>query len=355
MPKSAVARRVPAVALLTLVALALTAAPVLARHPAIERAEKAIARGHVDPQRDLGPILYALKRGGPPEEMRELVGAIGDLGERDGESPNAVKAYLLEEAPPLLLDVVRNGHDTFLQIDAMAALRDLGAPRSVLEEAAKIAESDPDEAVRARAEIMRNYMKGMPVENESAVSRPVATDASRAAIAYLDKLGVGVSTDALRDAARDGTPEVVKALLDAGVAPDTGVTTLNDTPLYMATEYACANQESEAEWVVDTIRHLVKAGATLTFKDDNSNTVLISAARNCGKQTVALLLDAGAKIGDRNGSGLTALGFALLGDKLDVAEVLVAHGAKLNKTERAMVEPSVKDAKGKALIKKASV
>src|SRR4029450_5854292 len=88
-------------------------APLHASHPAIERAEKAIARGHVDPKRDVGPILSALKRGGPVDEMRELVGAIADLGETDGESPNSVKAYLLEEAPPLLLDVVRNGHDSF--------------------------------------------------------------------------------------------------------------------------------------------------------------------------------------------------------------------------------------------------
>jgi hypothetical protein len=351
MPKGAAARLVPVLSVLVLA----SAAPLLARHPAVDRAEKAIARGHVDPKRDVEPILYALKRGGPPEEMRELVGAIGDLGERDGESPNSVKAYLLEEAPPILLDVVRNGHDTFLQIDAMAALRDLGAPRSVLEEAAKIAEKDPDEAVRARAEIMRNYMKGMPVENQNAISRPVATESSKAAIAYLDKLGVGVSTDALRDAARDGTPEVVKALLDAGVAPDTGVTKLDDTPLYKAVDSACGSQSEETEWVVATIRHLVKAGATLTLKDDNSNTVLMTAARNCGRQTVALLLDAGAKIGDRNGSGLTALGFALLYGKLDAADVLVARGAKLTKAERAMVEPSVKDAKGKALIKKASV
>jgi hypothetical protein len=230
----------------------------------------------------------------------------------------------------------------------------MAVPRATLEEAAAIAEADPDAFVKSRGEILRNFIKRMPVEDASAVSRPAATEASRAAVAYLDKLGVGVSTQALRDAARDGTAEIVKALLDAGVAPDTGVQKLEETPLYFATFIACGNQEEETDWVVDTVRHLVAAGARLDLRDDNQNSVLMLAARNCGKRTIGVLVDAGAKVGDRNGSGLTALGFALLYGKLDAAEALVAKGARLTKQERAMVEPSATDPRAKALIRKAT-
>jgi hypothetical protein len=348
-------RRLPlALALLALVAAAL-ALPraAAASHPAVERARRAVASGRVDPARDVGPLLAALRAARTVEERRELVGAIGDLGETDGDSPNAVKSYLAEEAPPVLLDVIRNGHDAFLQGDAVTALRGMSVPRAVLVEAADIAEADPDAFVRSRGEILRNLIRSMPEEDERAAARPVATEASRKAIAYLDQLGVGVSTQALRDAARDGNAEIVKALLDAGVAPDTGARRLEDTPLYLATRIGCSSQQGEADWVVETVRHLVAAGANVNMLDDNKNTALMFAADECGKKTVAVLLEAGAKIDARNGSGLTALGFALLYDKLDAADLLVAKGARLTKAERAMLEPSLNDARARAILKKA--
>lgn len=330
------------------------ARPARAEHPAIARAERAIASGRVTPSRDIAPLLSALRRARTVEEKRELVDAIADLGETDGNSPNAVKSYLLAEAPAVLLEVARNGHDPFLQGDAIAALRGMDVPRSVLEEAAAIAEADPDEFVRSRGEILQNFIAGLPKENEAATHRPVETAAAKAAIAQLDELGVGVSTESLRTAARDGNAEIVAALLAAGVAPDTGVADLTQTPLYLATFVGCSTQGEETDWLVETVRHLVEAGADLTIQDDNHNTVLTSAAQMCGPRIVTLLVEAGAKVDARNGSGLTPLGIALVMKKLDAAEALVKKGARLTRAERAMVEPGATDARAKALIKKAS-
>src|SRR6188474_1798479 len=81
-----------------------------AEHPAIERANRAIAAGRVTPARDVEPILQALRRSHDVDERRELVDAIADLGETDGDAPNAVKSYLVEEAPPVLLEVAKNGN-----------------------------------------------------------------------------------------------------------------------------------------------------------------------------------------------------------------------------------------------------
>ena len=44
----------------------------------------------------------------------------------------------------------------------MTALRDMGASRAVLEQAATIAEHDPDDYVRSRGEILRNFIQSMP-------------------------------------------------------------------------------------------------------------------------------------------------------------------------------------------------
>ena len=343
---------VPLAALVALAAFA--AAPARAEHPTIERAERAIAAGRVVPSRDVGPILQALRRSRDVEERRALVDAIADLGETEGDAPNAVKTYLLEEAPPVLLEVAKDGNDPFLQGDAISALRGMAVPRAVLEQAAAIAEADPNDFVKSRGEILRNWIKSLPAEDESTTQRPVETANAKAALAYLDKLGVSVSTQALRDAARDGNPEIVKALLDAGVAPDTGVKNLDDTPLYLATRIGCSNQKGETDWLVDTVRHLVTAGADVTIEDDNHNTALLFAAEECGPRIIGLLVEGGAKVNARNGSGLTPLGFAFMGNHLDNAEILIAKGARLTADERNMVKSFATSPRARGLLDKAS-
>jgi len=115
------------------------------------------------------------------------------------------------QAPPLLLEVVRGGHDAFLQGDAVTALRGMNVPRAVLEQAAAIAEADPDAYVRSRGEILRNYMASLPVEDATSARRDVDPEKKRAAVAYLDKRALAVSTDALRDAAGRADADAVQA------------------------------------------------------------------------------------------------------------------------------------------------
>jgi ankyrin repeat protein len=147
---------------------------------------------------------------------------------------------------------------------------------------------------------------------------------------------------------------MVQALLDAGVAPDTGVRTLNETPLFLAVTTGCSSQGQETDWLVETVRHLLAAGADLTLHDDNNNTALTHAAHECGPRIVELLVAGGAKVSGRNGSGLSPLRMALVMGNLDAAEVLVKKGARLAGEELAMVKASVTDARGKALVRNAS-
>jgi hypothetical protein len=305
---NAAVRIAPLIALLTLASATLAGA----EHPAIARAERAVESGSVDPVRDLAPLLEALKRSRSVDEKRELVGAIADLGEADGVSPNAVKQYLAEQAPPVLLEVIRTGANNFLQGDAVHALRGMSVSRAVLEQAAALAEADPDSYVQSRGEILRGYLSSLPAEESASATRAVDPGGKAAAVAFLDKRNITVSTDALRDAARRADPEAVKALLDAGIAPDTGATDASQTPLYFALAQGCHSQGAETDWLVETVRLLVAAGADVNRLDDNRNPPLIHAAQYCGPKIVGLLADGGAKVDARNGSNITPLAIALI-------------------------------------------
>jgi hypothetical protein len=329
------------------------AASSYAKHPAIVRAQSAIAANDVDPARDIAPLLDALKRSRTLDEKRELVGAISDMGETDGDSPNSVKQYLIQNAPPVLLDVAKTGAHPFLQGEAITALRGMGVSRAILEQAAAIAEADPNAFVQSRGEILRNYIQSMPAEDTASATRAVDPGKRKAAVAYLDKRSIAVSTEALRAAARRADPETVKALLDAGIAPDTGAADASQTPLYFATAQACHNQGAETDWLVETVRLLIAAGADVARLDDNKNSPLMHAAQYCGPKVVALLVDSGAKVDARNGSGVTPLAMALIMGNFDAAEALVAKGARIGKDDQMMVS-GVTDARGKALIQKAS-
>ena len=345
-------RRNLAGGMFVLVSLAFVPSPSFAKHPAIVRAERAVAAGTVDPARDIAPLLDALKRSRDTDEKRELVGAISDLGESDGASPNSVKQYLVENAPPVLLEVARTGANPFLQGDAIFALRGMNVPRSVLEQAATIAEADPDSYVQSRGEILRNYMRSLPAEEAKGATVAVDSGQRQKAVAYLDKRSIMVSTEALRDAAMRADADAVKALLDAGVAPDTGTTDGTQTPLYFATAIACHSQGAETDWLVETVRLLLAAGADIGRMDDNRNTALIHAAHYCGPRVINLLVDKGAKINQRNGSGVLPVCMALIMNNFDAAEALIARGARIGKEDAPMVS-GVTDPRGKALVQKA--
>ncbi|MEO8277340.1 MAG: ankyrin repeat domain-containing protein [Thermoanaerobaculia bacterium] len=323
-----------------------------AKTAAIERAERAIEAKSVDPERDIQPLLDALESSRSVDEKRELVGAIADFGEVDGSSPNSVKQYLAENAPSVLLEVIRSGADNFLQGDAVHALRGMNVPRSVLEQAAAIARADPDSYVQSRGEILENYIAGLPKEIATPVARKRDPTARNAGVAYLDQLGIVVSTESLRQAARRADPKATQALLDAGVAADTGAAEASQTPLYFALSQACSSQGAETDWLVETVRLLLAAGADANRLDDNRNPPLIHAAQYCGPKIVGLLVDAGARVDVKNGSGVKPLALALILSRFETAEALIGRGARLDGGDRTMVS-GVTDPRGKALVQKA--
>jgi len=333
--------------------LALTTAAHAASVAKLARnAQNAIASGHVVPERDLAPLIQVLRAPASTDDLRNAIDAIESLADARGSSPAEVKHYLLDQSTPLLLKIGADGPTAFARGDAVTALRDMGASRAVLEQAATIAENDPDDYVRSRGEILRNFIKSMPASGAAADVQSGGGEKEQKAIAALKTRKLGVSADQLRRSALEGNPADVKALLDAGVNVNSG-TGLSDSALYFAVFSGCGAKQGETAGLIDTVNVLIAAGADVTLRDDNGNTILMSAAQMCGGKIVAALITAGADVNVGNGSGMNPLSMALLMHHPDAAEVLANKGAKLSAQQVQMLSASATDARSKAIIQRA--
>jgi hypothetical protein len=318
-----------------------------------DRAKQAIAAGNVVPERDLAPLIAVLRSPASTEDLRTAIDRIETLADASGSSPSLVKHYLLDEATPLLLKIGAEGPTAFARGDALTALRDMGASRAVLEQAASIAERDRDDYVRSRGEILRNFIKSMPAGGATAEVKGGGGEREKRAVASLKSRKLGVSADQLRRSALEGNAVDVQALLDAGVDVNSG-SGLADSPIYFAVFSGCGAKGGETEGIVKTVDALIGAGADLKRRDDNGNNILMSAAQMCGTGVVTHLIGAGAEVTATNKSGMNPLAMALLMHHPDAAEVLVAKGARLSANQVQMLSASASDARSKAIIKRAS-
>jgi hypothetical protein len=318
-----------------------------------ERAKRAIAAGTVIPDRDLAPLIGVLRAPASTDDLRSAIDKIESLADARSGSPTAVKQYLLEQATPLLLKIGAQGPTPFARGDALTALRNMGASRTVLDQAASIAERDRDDYVRSRGEILRNFMKSMPAGGAAADVKGSGGEREKAAIATLKKRGLAVSTDQLQRSVLQGIPADVQALLDAGVNVNSG-TGLSDSPLYFAVFSGCGAKNGETDALVSTVAVLLAAAADVKRKDDNGNTILTSAAQMCGPRIVAKLITAGAELNVANRGGMTPLSMALLMHRPDAAEALVNTGARLNASQVQMLSANVTDPREKAILQRAA-
>lgn len=297
-------------------------------------------------------LIQKLRSTKDTDELERVVDRIATVGDADGSSTAAVKKYLLAEATPKLIAIAEDKAAKWsLRGSAIHALRDMGAPRAVLQRVAEMALKDANSYVQSRGEILANYIQSMPEESETEAIKPADADKERAAIAFLEERDLGVSVDQLRLSAIEANPEEVQALLDAGVDVNAGPP--GDRALLRLLS-ACAHQQGENENILETIDVLLAAGADLKAVDDNKNTPLISAAQYCDGGAVKRLLDAGADPNILTGTGMTPLTFALIFNHLDAAELLVAKGARLTDDQVTTVSGMATSERAQAIVKKAS-
>lgn len=291
--------------------------------PLIERAKAAVLAGKYDVQRDLAPLLQRLSVTADEEEQDDVIDLIEELGEEDGIMPAAVKTYLREAAPPVLMHVARTSAFTYNRANVMLVLRDLNVDVPVINEAVAIAQADAERSVRFHGTLLENWKTS---RHQNYTPTPTANE--QAALEYLRRRRERISAHALGTAASEGDAELVAALLDAGVPVDVPLTV--GTPL----EYAATGciTHPDAKGRMATIDLLIARGANVKWKDGNDNTLLMSAI-DCPPAVVAKLLDAGVSIDAVNAMKYNALQLALAKGEWDVAALLVERGARLSKKQ----------------------
>jgi hypothetical protein len=92
--------------------------------------------------------------------------------------------------------------------------------------------------------------------------------------------------------------------------------------------------------VKEILKLLIGRGADANLSDTRRNTPLMAAAMGgCDRETIALLVKAGAKVEARNGAGLTAFEMGLFSGH-DGLEELIAAGYRLPAEKAALYRQS---------------
>lgn len=192
----------------------------------------------------------------------------------------------------------------------------------------------------------------------SSQAEPAASEAQPArgeerGLAVLRERNLEFNETGFYRALSEGDGEAIGAYLDGGMSPSLAFAGENHrSPLMILFFHgqACAKAE-EGHAIVSL---LLKRGADVNQLDENRNTALIFAADKCDRQTLRMLLKAGAKLNARNGSGLNALEMGIVMGNPGVEE-LIAAGSRLDAGKaKTWAEAYKKNPKVVALIRKAS-
>ena len=150
-----------------------------------------------------------------------------------------------------------------------------------------------------------------------------------------------------------GDVDAVRAYLDGGMSANLVFVDSNRrTPLMIVFFGMEACGTPEKGHAITAL--LLKRGADVNQKDEKENTALMFAADKCDRETLRMLLKAGAKVDAKNWAGLTAFQMGIASGNPGLEE-LIAAGARLDPaTAKAFAEAYKKSPKALALVKKAA-
>ena len=196
--------------------------------------------------------------------------------------------------------------------------------------------------------------RGAAVETSAApVTEGAGKGSEERGLAALRERKLAFDEPSFYRALAEADTDAIRAYLDGGMSVNhVFVDSNRRSPLmivYFGTE-ACGTPEKGHEITA----LLIRRGADVNQKDEKQNTALMFAADKCDRETLRMLLKAGAKRDAKNWAGLTALQMGIATGNPGLEE-LIAAGARLDPaTAKAYAEAFKRNPKAVALVKKAS-
>jgi len=326
------AKRHPTLTLLLLLPALWFGGGALAASPKalVESAKFQIASGD-DAHYALDSLLASLAAANDEDVIHKLLSGVEELGDADGSSPQSVKQYLRAKAPPVLRQVFAKPIPWNRRSEALMLHRTLEASDDDLRQAIALALADDSpqkEFMKSRGELLQRWLDQRTPERRAELSAtPVENAESRDARTAAGAQGIGVNVDALMNAARRGSVEKVRTLLDAGLDVNTKSSAWT-SPLAAAATGNCIQPGADLAGNLAVMDLLLERGANPDAFDDRNNSILMSASQQCPAPIIRRLLDGGAQVNPINMQDFTPLEMALVLGKIDVAELLVERGAR---------------------------
>ncbi|MEO8432111.1 MAG: HEAT repeat domain-containing protein [Acidobacteriota bacterium] len=166
-----------------------------------------------------------------------------------------------------------------------------------------------------------------PERAESPAPEAAPSGGEERGLAVLREHHLEFEEGAFYAALAEGNGEIIRAYLDAGMSANLAFAGQGRrSPLMILFFHGAACAKPDEGHAIVAL--LLQRGADVNQLDENKNTALFMAADKCDRQTLRMLLKAGAKLNARNGSGLTALEMGIVMGNPGVEE-LIAAGARL--------------------------
>jgi hypothetical protein len=307
-------------------------------------------------------VLAALAASRDDDAVREHLDQVEEFGGADSASPQATKQAFRARAPAVLRALFqKKAFSWSVRGDLLMMHRTLEASDDDLRAAIALANADTSpqkDYLVSRGELLQDWLDHRTPERraELAAAPPADAAGSAAAIARARAMKLDVSVDALMDAAGSGNVEEVGVLLDAGLDVNARSSSWA-SPLAAAATRHCALPNESIEGNLAVMDLLIGRGADPDAFDELHNSILMSAVQQCPLAIVQKLVDAKAEVAPVNKQDFTPLEMALVLGKIDIAELLVARGARRDpaKLDRLFAEtpdnPRIKAVLAKAAAK----
>ena len=233
---------------------------------------------------------------------RNAVRVLGEVAEANQPLPAATRAKIAAAARPAV-DRALQDEDKEMRDAGKDALRKMGT-----------------EAVAAA-----------PAAAPTAAAPAAHGGNEAAALAFLRARKVKLDEQSWFVALQRLDVPLVHAFLDAGMSPNKDVSELGPPLRVMlfASPACSPGVRPTSQEAKDIIKLLLERGAEIQAADRNGNTAITEAAsKGCDRETIRMLIKAGAKIGATNASGLTPFEMGLWSGH-DGLEEFIAAGYRL--------------------------